>query len=68
MTEYPEAPITYEQVEKWIEAAVLAEREACAKVCEEGVDTEHPIVKGHIMKNFGSSDHLAAAIRARGEK
>jgi len=43
------------------------EREACAKVCEDGVDTEHPTVKGHIMKNFGSSAHLAKAIRARRE-
>jgi hypothetical protein len=40
-----------------------AERERCAKVCETGVDTEHPTVKGHIMKNFGASPHLAAAIR-----
>jgi hypothetical protein len=49
------------------QAIVQAEREACAKVCEDGVDTEHPTVKGHIMKNFGSSSHLAAAIRARGQ-
>ena len=43
--------------------SVAAERERCAKVCETGVDTEHPTVKGHIMKNFGVSSHLAAAIR-----
>lgn len=43
------------------------EREACAKLCEQGVDTEHPTVKGHIMKNFGPSTHLANAIRARGQ-
>jgi hypothetical protein len=43
--------------------AVAKERERCAKVCETGVDTEHPTVKGHIMKNFGVSSHLAAAIR-----
>jgi hypothetical protein len=49
-----------------IAAAVEAEREACAKVCETGVDTEHPIVKGHIMRNFGGSKFLAQAIRARG--
>jgi hypothetical protein len=47
--------------------AIEEEREACAKVCETGVDTEHPTVKGHIMKNFGASSHLAEAIRARGE-
>jgi len=43
------------------------EREACAKVCEQGVDTEHPTVKGHIMNNFGKSELLAKAIRARGQ-
>jgi hypothetical protein len=51
-----------------IARAVEAEREACAKVCETGVDTEHPIVKGHIMQNFGQSKLLARAIRARGSK
>jgi len=45
-----------------------AEREACAKLCASGIDTEHPTVKGHIMKNFGVSSHLAAAIRARGQE
>jgi hypothetical protein len=42
------------------------EREECAKVCETGVDYEHPTVKGHIMENFGHSRLLAKAIRARG--
>ncbi len=54
---------------KKFEALVRAdEREACAKLCEQGVDTEHPTVKGHIMKDFGRSSHLAKAIRARGQK
>ena len=54
---------------KRFEALVRAdEREACAKVCENGIDTEHPTVKDIIMKNFGASSHLAAAIRARGEQ
>lgn len=48
--------------------AVAAEREECAKVCDAGVDTEHPIVKGHIMKGFGKSTLLADAIRARGQQ
>ena len=50
-------------------AALVAakEREACAKLCETGIDTEHPIIKGHIMKDFGASPHLANAIRARGQ-
>jgi hypothetical protein len=45
-----------------------AEREECAKVCEAGVDYEHPTVKGHIMENFGHSRLLAKAIRARGQE
>ena len=55
-------------LDQWTTAAELSdavekERERCARVCENGVDTEHPTVKGHIMKNFGVSSHLAAAIR-----
>ena len=38
--------------------------EAAAKVCEKGADMQHPIIKEHMMKNFGSSAHLARAIRA----
>ena len=41
------------------EAAVLAEREACAKVCED------LIAKGYQLE--GELDLCAAAIRARGE-
>ena len=59
-------PIYLEKL-KAFEALVRAdEREACAKVCETGVDYEHPTVKGHIMENFGHSRLLAKAIRARG--
>ena len=47
------------EVAERIEAAVLAEREACAKVCEEE----------HDKSKFGVNGmHCAAAIRARGEK
>ena len=52
-------------LEAFAALVAAAEREECAKVCENGVDTEHPTVKGHIMKMFGASSHLAAAIRAR---
>ncbi len=41
------------------------EREACAKVCEQGVQYQHPTVRGHIIKNFGKSELLAKAIRER---
>lgn len=46
-------------------AIVRAEalREA-AGICEAGVDTPHPTVEGHIMRNFGRSPGLAAAILA----
>ena len=44
------------EIDAAIEAAVLAEREACAKVCEEMWDDGNP------------SQEFAAAIRARGEK
>lgn len=43
------------------------EREACAKVCEVGVDYPHPIVEGVVVKNFFGSKLFAAAIRKRGE-
>ena len=43
-----------------VEAAVLAEREACAKVCDEAM----------IQMNYSEAPYkqCAAAIRARGEK
>ena len=61
-------PVTMEQIERFAALVAAAEREACAKVCENGVDTEHPTVKGHIMKDFGQSTLLSKAIRARGGK
>ena len=64
-TNWTEASLS--RLETLIKLAIAAEREACAKVCESGVDTEHPTVKGHIMKDFGASTHLANAIRARGQ-
>jgi len=45
---------------------VREEREACAKMAEEGVDVQHPTVKDHIMKNWGADPHIAQAIRQRG--
>ena len=43
---------------KQLRAAVLAEREACAKMCEDYTGADYDTV----------SDILAAAIRARGEQ
>jgi hypothetical protein len=46
-----------------IEEAVLAEREACAKVCEQSAQNYYPV----IPEASGACTHLAAAIRARGQ-
>jgi len=58
---------TDKDIVRFYKLVAAKEREACAKVCETGIDTEHPIIKGHIMKDFGASTHLADAIRARGQ-
>lgn len=48
-----------------VEAAVLAERENCAKVCEEGVN----MWPGEYHEEWNDAcEDRAAAIRARGEK
>jgi hypothetical protein len=60
-------PVPKRFLEIFAKLIAAKEREACARVCEAGVDTEHPTVKGHIMKDFGASTHLANAIRARGQ-
>lgn len=56
-----------------VESAIRADerakvREECAKLCETGVDMQHPIIRSHTMKAFHKSPTLAAAIRALGEK
>ncbi len=57
-----------------VEAAIRADEaakvraatiEECAKVCEEGVDMQHPIITSHTMTAFHKSPALAAAIRAK---
>ena len=49
-----------------LEAAVAAEREACAKLCKE---LRHPWGLSAETEDWvGATDHCAAAIRARGEK
>ena len=50
-----------EQIEVECNEAVLAEREACAKVCEE-------IAKRYQIAGMMVADECAEAIRARGEK
>lgn len=57
MIEYIDEPLSDEGVERLIEAAVLQEREACAKVCEK-----------YLKRDYDMAKTLAAAIRARSEK
>jgi hypothetical protein len=49
--------LEFERVDKVVQAAVLAEREACAKLCES---------EGHRID--ASWESCATAIRARGKK
>ena len=52
---------------EWIARAIEAEREACAKVCDEKVDAEYKT--GKVDHNeMGWTQACAIAIRARGEK
>ena len=54
-----------------VEAAVLAEREACAKACEEygnSVNNEWNKQLGVADDLVGIAEECAATIRARGEK
>ena len=60
----PEENKIYTQAE--LKSAVLAEREACAKVCEELINEETCYV--WIPDAKGAVNNCAAAIRARGEK
>ena len=46
-----------------IAEAVAAEREACAKLCEQSAQNYYPV----IPEASGACTHLAAAIRARGK-
>jgi hypothetical protein len=46
-----------------IAEAVAAEREACAKLCEQSAQNYYPV----IPEANGACTHLAAAIRARGQ-
>lgn len=42
--------------------------EEAAEMIERGVDTEHPIIEGRIMKNFGASCFWAAHVRKLKDK
>jgi hypothetical protein len=56
-----------EEVLKLVNAAIEAEREACAKVCDEKVDAEY--ATGKVDHNeMAWTQACAIAIRARGEQ
>lgn len=55
---------TYDQVKAHIQAAVITEREACAKVCEKLQNEAEAVAKCF----DATAEECAEAIRARGEK
>lgn len=58
------ASLVLQALEANIKRLVLAEREACAKVCEDYTDND----RGAYSDDEGHGYECAAAIRARGEK
>ena len=60
-------PIEPEFLERFAAIVAAAEREACAKVCDEKVDAEY--ATGKVDHNeMGWTQACAIAIRARGQK
>ena len=62
----PEMRQAYEEGIKELESAVLAEREACAKVCEEG--TGEAVQKTTLEILLNERKRIAKAIRDRGDE
>ena len=60
----PQIGYTQDQLNAAIEAAVLAEREACAKVCKWVFENRYTAFD---LEAQEISENCAAAIRARGE-
>ena len=54
--------LSAESLERFAALVAAAEREACAKVCEQSAQNYYPA----IPEASGACTHLAAAIRARG--
>jgi hypothetical protein len=52
-------PVTMEQIERFAALVAAAEREACAKVCDEIAQRDET--------GYGIAEDCAAAIRARGQ-
>jgi hypothetical protein len=59
------SPLTKALKDK-LEAAVAAEREACAKVCDSSIHDTY--IEGYTGAKHSARRECAAAIRARGEK
>lgn len=72
-----ETPYLGEQLQEYIDRAIAAEREACAKVCEDYIEWIHemrdndeslPQYQPELAGRQAGAGRCAAAIRARGEK
>ena len=57
-------PVTMEQIERFAALAAAAEREACAKVCEDGINNATDWDSSYWDQ---ACENRAAAIRARGQ-
>jgi hypothetical protein len=59
-------PVTLEQIEAFAKQVAAKEREACAKVCEDGLNIATCLNALDDMEMWG--EKFAKAIRARGEQ
>lgn len=62
--DYGESTYTADQMRAYAEAAALAEREACAKLCDPA-PVERVAIGGPVRLFYEQPDNCAAAIRAR---
>jgi hypothetical protein len=56
--------VNWDDLHRFAALVAAAEREACAKVCEQSAQNYYP----SIPEASGACTHLAAAIRARGQE
>lgn len=69
--EHLTVPVTMEQIERFAQLVAEAEREACAKVCEDkGLvwKSRHDINPETAEKAYMASQFIASEIRARGQQ
>lgn len=66
-TSAPESTLTWEAHKALVEQAVRAERDACARVCDERVKGYQYETDIYASEHINEAKQCAAAIRARGE-